>query len=127
MIQGWECSLTTLASSIQAKEKNRFLATWLDNESPSYEASEVLNRATDVYMAFYKASAQLNWPQLKISKWDVGWYQVRTSLAQAQLASTSLKDMQAAHKKLGAKIASNLADLGFVQGREDFFAEDNEA
>jgi len=123
-VKSWRCSLSTLKSTLDGVETDRFAALWLQGKVFSVEAAAVFEEARAVYKKFFAESASLPWPQYKISRWDTGWYQVRRSLVETGLAQDELRDFANAHKLLGFKIANQLEALGFVLGSEKMFADE---
>jgi hypothetical protein len=122
-VEEWECSLSTLANSIQSRDKDRFAALWLEERELSIESQAVLDSAKNLYKKFYKNSSSLPWPQYKISKWDSGWYQVRRSLADTPGSEELLANQGLSHAALGRKLVPQLESLGFVTGLENMFAD----
>lgn len=123
LLQSWAIGLSTLNSSLSSNDKDRFAAIWLKSHVLSAEASYVLSSGTDVYKEFFEKSASLPWPQMKISRWDVGWYQARRSLTEAGEGSERLEKLADSHRSLGRKIADQLAAFGFITGQETMFAD----
>ena len=123
----WPCSLSSLSESLVGKQKDRFAAVWLQGQELSKEAECVLEKAKIVYETFFKISSSLPWPQYKIKRWDVGWYQIRRSISEAQLEAThiaELAEVSSANEKLGALILPKIREYGFIQGSEFIFGED---
>lgn len=122
-IEGWQISLSSLRSSMEVKDKDRFAALWLSSHELSPEASELNDCAKEVYKEFFLKSSGLPWPQLRIGQWDSGWYQVRRGLTEASEGREQLGLVTQAHKRLGVKIANQLASLGFTVGNEYMYAD----
>jgi hypothetical protein len=122
-VEKWDCSLSTLANSVQSRDHDRFASLWLKDRKLSIESKSVLESAKSVYQKFFKDSSSLPWPQYKISKWDSGWYQIRRSLAEASDSAELLASQGRSHAVLGNKLVTQLAPLGFVTGIEEMYAD----
>jgi hypothetical protein len=123
-IRNWKCTLSSIETSLQAAKSDRFFARWLSNQSLSLEASDVLTNARKLYEFFYANAASVPWPQYKIKRWDVGLYQVRRSLADADLGSDLLSSFNKSVSELRAKLLPQIADFGFMQGVERLFEDE---
>lgn len=123
-VSDWEITLSKVQDSFNAAKGNRFLATWLKGKVLTREAQDVMDSGKEIYELFYKHLSGLPWPQYKISTWDVGWYQIRRSLTDSDLASNLLKKLQAQMTLLERSTLPRMYEYGFMQGAEHLFADD---
>jgi hypothetical protein len=123
-IKAWKCTLGSIESSLQNAKTDRFLATWLSTQKLSPEAASVVDWARRLYMYFFANSASVPWPQYKIKRWDVGLYQVRRSLADADLGADLLSNFSESVNALRVKLLPQLSDFGFMQGLERLFEDE---
>ena len=56
--------------------------------------------------------------KLKITTWDVGWYQIRRCLTEHNIATDELKELNIANEKLAAKILPKIEEYGFLDRDE---------
>ncbi len=125
-IKNWKCTLGSIESSLQAAKNDRFLASWLSNQSLSQQAAEVIQAARSLYEFFFANSASVPWPQYKIRRWDVGLYQVRRSLSEADLGEDLLTKFTESVNVLRVKLLPQIAEFGFLQGIERLFEEEQQ-
>jgi hypothetical protein len=123
-VKTWDCSLSTLRSSLAAAQSDRFAADWLAHHNISNEARDVLDSARSVYRTFFELSSSLPWPIYKIGAWDVGLYQVRRALRESGQGEKALEVLANAHANLGRKLLQQLRTFGFIRGAERMFADE---
>ena len=114
-----------LENSMVAANRDRFAAQWLASHKLTKEAKAVLRWGAKIYEAFYANAGYLNWPKYKISLWDCGWYQIRKSLKDNDMASANLAGLAAAHKLLGQKILPELDEYGILSSAEHYFEDES--
>jgi hypothetical protein len=124
-VKSWPCSLSILRDSLLGNQRNRFVAKWLEDKSLSFEAEELLEAGEKVFQFFFENSSSLPWPQFKIKRWDVGWYQIRGALLDAGIGNTQLGEVSNAHVKLGARLLPRIRQYGFMQSVENLFEEES--
>ena len=102
--------------------KTRFAARWLQSETFSPEASEVLKTARRIYEVFFARLNELDRKKFRLETRDVGWYQVRRSLEDAKLLTPELREpFRAAHEKLRTKILPQIHEYGFLRDEVIYF------
>jgi hypothetical protein len=94
--------------------QDTFVATWLKGRTLSPEAQALLDAGRKVYQVFYKEYRNLNHRKFKIDYWDVGWYQVRNALLDAQVGLVELNALKEAHTKLTEKLRPKVYEYGFL-------------
>jgi hypothetical protein len=120
-VRKWKCSNPALSESMKSDTRDRFAATWLSKRDFNSESLAVIDAGRLVYQDFFEKSVKLPWPQLKISHWDAGWYQIRRALRSAEESREKLDSLFIKHSILGQSILPRLYEYGFLIGKEEFF------
>jgi len=116
-IKKWEINDPDLKLQI-FNDQNRFVAEWLTKNVLSAEAKQVLENARTVYRAFYANLNQMATNKWKIDTWDAGWYQIRRCLAEHNLATEDIKELNKANEQLANKILPKIEEFGFLDRDE---------
>lgn len=116
-IKEWEIKDSDFKQQI-SKDENRFVANWISKNNLSKEAICVMENAVRVYKIFYSNLNQMATHKFKIETWDVGWYQIRRCLAEHNLATTELKELNNANDNLAKKILPLIEEYGFLDKDE---------
>ena len=103
-IQSWTCSSPKIRWRIASAHEDRFAATWIEQNSLSFEAREVFLSAKAIYKRFFAELANLDVARWKIDDWDAGWYQIRMSLS-------ATIDLSA----LSEKLLPQIKEFGFLR------------
>ena len=114
-VKTWECTIPDIGLQIASANEDRFLATYLENKTLSKEAKSVLNEGKKLYKYFYKKINETRWLDFKIQNWDVGLWQVKQALKQANLGTEEIENLKAVHKNLSEKLLPQLYSYGFLQ------------
>lgn len=77
----WEVKNNDILNQLWGKHSDRFAAKWLGNREITGDTRKALECVEKVYRYFYAHLDEIAWPKYKIKNWDVGWWQVRMSLA----------------------------------------------
>ncbi len=86
--------------------------------------ASVIDNARFLYKYFFANSSAVPWPQFKIKRWDVGFYQVRRSLEASDLAEDLIEKLSESVEALRKKLLPQVYNFGFLQGQESFFGSD---
>ncbi|MDD8018032.1 MAG: hypothetical protein PHP42_06635 [Bacteroidota bacterium] len=116
-LKKWEIMDSDFKKQLQ-KDENRFVAEWLSKNKLSKEGKEVLKKAEEVYKYFYAHLHQMDTNKWKISTWDAGWYQIRRSLTEHNLAAKELEGLSKANETLAEKILPQIEECGFLDKDE---------
>ncbi len=116
-VRSWEIREPDLKSQLN-EDENRFVAEWLSTASLSDQAKEVIEKAKAVYKMFYSNLHQMVTVKYKIETWDVGWYQIRRSLSDHNIASDEIKLLNNANENLAKKILPQIEEYGFLDKDE---------
>jgi hypothetical protein len=100
------------------KDEDRFVANWIFNNKLSEEAKEVLNKAKVVYKIYFSNLNKMITKNWKIETWDAGWYQIRKCLAEHNLGTDEIKELNKANEKLASKILPLIEEFGFLDKDE---------
>ena len=99
--------------------EERFAAKWLSTHDLSSEASAVLDAARSIRQTFYARLNELDREKYRLETWDVGWYQVRRSLEDANLLDN--ETFRAAFDRLSEKLLPQIYSLGFLRDEVVYF------
>ena len=113
-LRKWNIDNPDIRSDIFASHEDRYAAKWIEGNDLSDEANEVFNSGKKVYKYFYEHLNNLPWMKYKISRWDVGWWQVRMSLQDFGLGREELDETKGLHRELGEKILMKIYEYGFI-------------
>lgn len=91
-----------------------FLAEWLEGKKLSAEASNLMQAGLELYKKFYALLHEIDLLKFKISRYDVGFYQVVQSLKDQSLASAEISRLKELHEHLGASILPRIQQLGCI-------------
>ena len=120
-IGDWQCSVPELFFALE-QDEDRFAAKWLQEHELSEEAKAVLDSARPIYREFYAQLIELDRKQFRLEAWDVGWYQVRNALKDADLLTPELLALfRAAFERLGEKLLPQIYSLGFLRDEVTYF------
>ena len=114
-VKTWKCTIPDIGLQIASANEDRFLATYLENKTLSKEAKSVLNEGKKLYKYFYKKINETRWLDFKIQNWDVGLWQIKQSLKQANFGAEEIENLKTVHKKLSEKLLPQLYSYGFLQ------------
>ena len=114
-VKTWECTIPDIGLQIASANEDRFLATYLENKTLSKEAKSILNEGKKLYKYFYKKINEIRWLDFKIQNWDVGLWQIKQSLKQANFGVEEIENLKTVHKKLSEKLLPQLYSYGFLQ------------
>lgn len=114
-VKTWECPMSDISLQIASANEDRFLAAYLGNKTLSQDATIVLNDGKQLYKYFYKEICNTRWLDYKIQNWDVGLWQIKQALKQANIGAEEIENLKAAHKKLSDKLLPQLYSYGFLQ------------
>ena len=104
-----------LSITLHAKRSaETFVHNWLADQELSDEAKNLLEAGRAVYKLFYDNLPQLMLVKYSLQSWNPGWYQVRNSLADANLGKAELDAVKSAHAALKAKLEPRVYELGFL-------------
>ena len=103
-----------MALQISTANEDRFLAQWLSNKNLSKEALDVYETAKKLYKYFYEQLINTHWAQFKITRWDVGLWQIKQALKEVNLGTDLIKSLKEKHKILGNKLLPSIYQYGFV-------------
>ena len=120
-VESWNCSDAEIREKIYLaaiRNDDRFVAKWISEQKFSDEALKVLTLGKRIYQKFYDHLNELDRKKFKIDTYDVGWYQIRMSLAEKNLFDDQIS---AAMKILGEKLLPQIYDLGFLQDEVIYF------
>ena len=92
-----------------------FVAKWLQQRELSPEAAALLTNGREIYRFYFANLNKLRTTKFKIQTWDAGWYQIRMSLRNAELASDILAEQKRLHSILRHKLLPQLTDYGILQ------------
>lgn len=120
-IKNWKCSVDSISLQISSANEDRFLAKWLQNKNLSKEAKNVLEKGKELYKYFYKEICNTHWMNFKIENWDVGLWQIKQALKQADLGIEELNNLKSAHKELGKKLLPQIYKYGFINKDIELF------
>jgi len=112
-IKTWQCNNNEIIKNLENQE-NRFLANWLINKKLSNQSQELLNKGTELYLLFYENINKIELTKFKIESWDAGWWQIRNSLKNYDLAINLFNDLKILHKKLSRKLIEQIIDYKFI-------------
>lgn len=124
-LRSWSVSLSDMTLQISTANEDRFLAQWLSNKDLSKEALDVYETAKKLYKYFYEHLINTHWAQFKISRWDVGLWQIKQALKDANLGTDLLKSLKEKHKFLGNKLLPLIYKYGFVFQDVVLFEDEN--
>lgn len=95
--------------------EKRFAFEYLEKnkEYISYEALELIESAKILYKFFYSNADKINKEKFKISLWDLGFWQIRKSLKDAELGSDILKEIKNKRSCLKANIYKDIDNFIF--------------
>lgn len=122
-VRKWQIFVSDIASQLFTANEDRFLAKYLSGQKLSEEAMEVYNAGEELYRYFYEQLINTHWKQFKISCWDVGLWQIRQSLKNANLGTELLEALKASHGNLRKKLLPYIYQYGFVMPDVDLFEE----
>lgn len=111
-VRGW--TLPTDLSGQFRIAQDTFEANWLKDKILSPEAQSLLDSGRKVYQVFFKEWKNLNLRKFKIDYWDVGWYQIRNALLDANIGLVELNALKEAHNKLAKKLRPKVYEYGFL-------------
>jgi hypothetical protein len=101
-----------------SNDEDRFVANWILQNELSEEAKTVLTKAKEVYKFFYSHLNEMATQNWKIDTWDAGWYQIRRSLTEHNLAADELNELKTASDELAKKILPQIEEFGFLDKDE---------
>jgi hypothetical protein len=101
-------------------DENRFVANWITKNQFSDEATNVLDKAREVYKLYFANLNKMVTKKWKIDTWDAGWYQIRRCLTEHNLGSDELKELSKANEILANKILPFIEEYGFLDKDEVF-------
>ena len=113
-LKSWKIADNDIALDLTTTTDDRFVALWLTNHELSPEAQAVLAAGSEIYRYFYENLPQLDTTKFKIATWDAGWWQIRSSLADRELAGELFAKLKSAHSALKAKILPQISAGGFI-------------
>jgi hypothetical protein len=99
-------------------DADRFVSKWMQKNSLSPEALNVLLKAKEIYKVFYANLNVLSTRKLKIETWDAGWYQIRRCLSEHNLATDILTEVKNLNNLLASKINDKIEYYGFLDKDE---------
>ena len=105
--------------STTAHDEDRFAAKWLNSHELSPESLAVLDAARPIWQTFYANLDDIDLHKFRIETWDIGWYQVRKSLEDADLLDD--QNFRAAFDRLGEKLLPQIYSLGFLRDEIVYF------
>ena len=114
VVKKWEVSDSDITRSLKVDTEDRFIASWLAAQKLDAECEELLEIAQEIYRSFYKHFKDLPTAKAKVEHWDVGWWQVKRSLAESGIEEEKFKQIEQLKKKIGAKISSEATELGII-------------
>ncbi len=112
-IKKWEIADKEINKSLLSAQ-NRFVAEWLNNESLSKNADEVLTAAKKLYKFYFEHFNELNTGKYKIRTWDAGWWQIRNALVDQTMGKELIENIKIEHGKLKEKILPQIYEYGFL-------------
>ena len=124
-VKQWPCSLSNLTLQLSTANEDSFLAKWLQDKTLSDAANTVYQAGKDLYKYFYSQIANTHWMKAKITRWDVGLWQIKQTLKDANLGIDLIQQLKEEHKKLGDKLLPQIYHYGFIYKDIDLF-EQNE-
>ena len=116
-LKNWEITESDFKMQL-AKDEDRFVANWIFNNKLSEESKEVLNKAKAVYKIYFSNLNKMITKSWKIETWDAGWYQIRKCLAEHNLGTDEIKELNKVNEKLTSKILPLIEELGFLDKDE---------
>lgn len=123
----WKCLLSEIFLPLISANEDRFAAVWLSGHSLSSEAQNVFRQAESLYRLFYENAHQTRWMDYRISSWDVGYWQIKKALSNAEIGDDEMNALKAAHKALGEKLLPQLYSFGFLPEEVCYFADGSDA
>jgi hypothetical protein len=112
-LKKWEISDKEIIKSLSAAE-NRFVVEWLNEQTLSREATQVLDAGEELYKFYFEHFTELNTAKFKIHTWDAGWWQIKHALFEQNLGNEFLEDLKSKHSKLKDKILPQIYEYGFL-------------
>jgi len=112
-LQKWNISDNQINDSMQ-NDENRFLTNWFENNELSNEAMQVLNLGKEIYKIFFQNLNQICKSKYKIETWDAGWWQIRNSLKDMNLATNLFANLKILHNNLKHKILTQVYYYKFI-------------
>jgi hypothetical protein len=112
-IKKWQINDSDIALSL-TNDKDRFVAQWLSKQDLSNEALLLLELGKSIYKYYFNHLNELRTNKFKISTWDAGWWQIRNTLADENLAEGMFTELKLAHSKLREKLLPKVFDYGFL-------------
>lgn len=126
-VRNWPCSLNLIRDSMLAAQSDSFLVEWLATRRVSTESQVILEKARGVYKLFFGISSSLPWPQFKIKKWDVGWYQIRRAILESDHGDVHahlFSEIADLNQRLADRLYPQIREYGFMQSIEYKFGEE---
>jgi len=99
-------------------DEDRFVSKWLQNKHLSEESKQVLEKGEEIYKIFYANLNIMATHNLKISSWDVGWYQLRRCLAEHGIGFEEIEELKNMTQRLAEKILPKIYEYGFLDKDE---------
>lgn len=124
VVNFWECVHPDIKADANRVREERFAAKWINEHKLSPEARTVFNDAEELYRLFYKNFNNVNWPKYKIETWDIGWWQLRMALVDAEIGEKEFIKFKKSFVKLGDKILRNIYNYGFLENKTLFFTNE---
>lgn len=93
---------------------NSFMADWLALRTLSNEAQTVLDKGREIYRFYFANLNQLRTAKFKIESWDAGWWQIKQSLKDVNLAIKMLDELRAPHNVLKEKVIKGLVNYKII-------------
>ena len=117
-VRSWKPSDNDIAlGALHASD--RFVALWLQRQRLSAEASTLMHSAAVVYRLYFAHLSDLRTPKYSIASWDAGWWQIRNTLRDQNLASEELAQLAFARKVLQHKLLKAIYEYGFISAEID--------
>ena len=109
----WEIADREIIKSL-TKAENRFVAEWLNEQTLSREATQVLDAGEELYKFYFEHFTELNTAKFKIHTWDAGWWQIKHALLEQNLGNELLEELKSKHNRLKEKIHPDIYEYGFL-------------
>lgn len=116
-IKDWEIKDSDFRQQL-VRDKDRFVAEWIKKSDLSEEAKFVIEKSRTVYKLFFSNLNSMATHKWKIDTWDAGWYQIRRCLAEHNLATDEIKELNKANAILANKILPQIEEYGFLDKDE---------
>ena len=113
-LRSWKISDTVIAHSLAADPAGRFIARWLESQTPDSSESDLLDLGREIYQAFFHGFKDLPTAKFKVDHWDAGWWQIKKCLVEAGQKAAQFAQIEELKKQIGSQIREEALALGII-------------